>query len=124
MAFLTETHIPGSNIFERITAFRAAAVARAAQAREFRRVYNELSGMSDRDLADIGIFDIDAHPIPAAQGEPVHTHFNVGYLFTAAMVAPVAAAEIRAARWVPLGRIGELAPDAALRRVAGKMRAV
>ena len=55
MAFLTDTHIPGSNLFERIAAFRAATVSRAGQAREFRRVYNELSGMSDRDLADIGI---------------------------------------------------------------------
>ena len=55
MAFLTDTHIPGSNLFERFAAFRAATVARAVQAREFRRVYNELSGMSDRDLADIGI---------------------------------------------------------------------
>ncbi len=55
MAFLTDTHIPGSNLFERFAAFRAAAAERAGRAREFRRIYNELSGMTDRDLADIGI---------------------------------------------------------------------
>ena len=39
----------------------------------------EESGLGDLELFG-GIFDLDVHPIPAAQGEPGHQHFDVRYI--------------------------------------------
>ena len=75
-------------------------------------------------LMDLGIFDVDVHAIPAAKWEPPHSHFNVGYLFTAELVEPVAAPEVRAASWVPLSGIADLTTDEAMLRAAAKMRAL
>lgn len=75
-------------------------------------------------LVDQGIFDLDVHAIPAAKGEPPHCHFNVGYLFTADLVEPVAAPEVRAARWVRLLDMGKLTTDEAMLRAVAKMRAL
>lgn len=74
-------------------------------------------------LVTEGVFDIDAHTIPAGKGEPPHIHYNVGYLFTAEMVEPSAALEeIHAARWVPLDRVGGLNTDAAMMRAVAKLQ--
>jgi len=75
-------------------------------------------------LTDRGIFDIDVHAIPAAKGEPAHTHFNVGFLFTAEMVEPVAAPEVRAARWLSLDAATDRGPDPAIHRAVAKMKAL
>lgn len=81
----------------------------------------EETGVTGR-LADHGIFDVDAHAIPAAKGEPAHSHLNVGYLFVADMVEPIAAPEVRAARWVALDGVAELTQDRAIRRAAAKLQ--
>ncbi|WP_102110391.1 DUF1127 domain-containing protein [Oceaniglobus roseus] len=44
---------------ERLDGFRAARRERAAQYATYRRVHDELSAMSDRELADIGISRIE-----------------------------------------------------------------
>ncbi len=81
----------------------------------------EETGVTAR-LVDHGIFDLDVHAIPAAKGEPPHSHFNVGYLFTAEMVEPIAAPEVRAAAWAPLAGIAEFTQDRAILRAAAKMQ--
>lgn len=54
----------------------AGESARAAALREGR----EESGLPDLELVRDGVIDIDIHPIPAAKGEPDHTHFDVRYV--------------------------------------------
>jgi 8-oxo-dGTP pyrophosphatase MutT (NUDIX family) len=83
----------------------------------------EETGVTAR-LVGRGIFDVDVHDIPAAKGEPPHSHFNVGYLFAAEMVEPIAAPEVRAASWAPLDRIAELTLDRAILRTAAKMQSL
>lgn len=83
----------------------------------------EETGVSG-DLVGCGIFDLDVHPIPAAKGESLHSHFNVGYLFVAEMVEPIAAPEVRAAEWAPLHGIAEFTQDRAILRAAAKMRSL
>ena len=68
-----------------------------------------------------GIFDIDIHPIPAAKGEPPHSHFNVSYLFEATSIDVVVADEVLDARWVPLPAVSELTTDEAVLRAVGKL---
>jgi len=94
------------------------ATAEDAAAREL----VEETGVRGR-LVGEGIFDVDVHPIPAARGEPPHRHFNVGYLFTADMVPPVAADDVLAARWVPLGDVAHLDVDSAVARAVAKLQA-
>ena len=72
-------------------------------------------------LVDERIFDVDAHDIPAARGEPAHRHFNVSYLFEAEMTPVVAAAEVLDAAWIPFDQVGELTTDAAVLRVVAKL---
>ncbi len=91
----------------------------AAAARELL----EETGIPGR-LVDDGIFDVDVHPIPAGKGEPAHRHFNIGYLFTADPVEPVAAPEVVAARWVDLDDVPALNTDAAVHRAAAKLRSL
>ena len=40
----------------------------------------EESGLDDLVLLNDGAFDIDVHEIPAAKGEPDHSHFDVRYV--------------------------------------------
>lgn len=74
-------------------------------------------------LVGEGIFDIDAHPIPAGRGEPPHYHFNIGFLFSADLVEPVAQEdEVHAVRWVPLDEVAQLKTDAAMLRAVAKLQ--
>jgi 8-oxo-dGTP pyrophosphatase MutT (NUDIX family) len=65
----------------------------------------EESGLADLLLVD-GIFDVDVHAIPAANGDPLHQHFDVRYLLHTA--APDAAVldphESNDLLWVTLDR--------------------
>ena len=54
----------------------AGETARAAALREGA----EESGLSDLELIDPRVVDVDVHAIPAAQGEPDHVHFDVRYV--------------------------------------------
>lgn len=77
----------------------------------------------DATLVDEGIFDIDAHDIPAARSEPAHRHFNVSYLFEAEPSPVVAAAEVLDAAWIPFERVGEFTTDSAVLRAVAKLSA-
>ncbi len=58
MAFTTELNNNTgffANLGQRFSAFRAAQADRAARNRAFRTTRDELSAMSDRDLADLGL---------------------------------------------------------------------
>ena len=78
----------------------AGETARAAALREGA----EESGLPDLELVLDGVFDIDVHPIPAANGDPDHKHFDVRYV--ARTMHPdaimIAAAESIDLTWVGL----------------------
>ena len=82
----------------------------------------EETSISGRLIGE-GIFDIDAHQIPAGRGEPPHNHYNVGFLFSAPMSEPVReVAEVHEVRWVPLDEVAQLNTDAAMLRAVNKLR--
>jgi len=55
MAYVNTTRIAGFNLTERFAALRADIAARVAHNRAYRTTFNELSSMTDRELADIGV---------------------------------------------------------------------
>jgi uncharacterized protein YjiS (DUF1127 family) len=59
MAYAQDTLTLGGSIVERIKAVRAALADRSAKNRVYRQTLRELDGLSDRDLADLGIVRAD-----------------------------------------------------------------
>jgi uncharacterized protein YjiS (DUF1127 family) len=59
MAYATETRAVGATLVERIGTFRAAMADRMAKYTLYRSTLNELQGLNDRDLADLGIARAD-----------------------------------------------------------------
>lgn len=84
----------------------------------------EESGLDDLALAADGIFDLDVHVIPAANGEPEHRHFDVRYVAHTASPDAVVIdpGESNDVAWVPLDRAAALMDEAASSRVIQKIR--
>ncbi|WP_112324039.1 DUF1127 domain-containing protein [Oceanibium sediminis] len=61
MAFFTDTTTTtaGNGLFARIARVFARIQQSLAESREFRRTYNELNSLSDRELADLGLNRMD-----------------------------------------------------------------
>jgi uncharacterized protein YjiS (DUF1127 family) len=59
MAYATETRSFGASLVERAGTFRAAMTDRFAKYSLYRTTLNELQGLNDRDLADLGIARAD-----------------------------------------------------------------
>jgi len=76
------------------------------------------------DGADVALFDLDVHPIPARhdRGEPVHEHFDLRLVLRAASRAVAAGSDARAARWVPIDALDGVETDDSVRRVVHKLR--
>jgi uncharacterized protein YjiS (DUF1127 family) len=55
MAYITEAHPTSLNLFQRISEFRARVAAASAQRKLYTQTVNELSALSNRDLADLGL---------------------------------------------------------------------
>lgn len=55
MTYATETHAVRFNLVERFASLRSDLALRIRKTRAFQRTFNELSEMSNRELADIGI---------------------------------------------------------------------
>ncbi len=57
MAHVTSPHhaLAGASPWQRLAALRTTLAARAAQRRRYWTTLNALEGLSDRDLADMGI---------------------------------------------------------------------
>jgi len=81
------------------------------------REIEEETGLGSAQLLRVGdgVFDVDAHRIPARRGIPEHWHYDIRYLFEADREAPTLAG----ANWVSIEQM--LAhPHASLRRLAEK----
>jgi uncharacterized protein YjiS (DUF1127 family) len=59
MAYAQDTLTLGGSLVERLKGLRAALADRSAKNRVYRQTINELTGLSDRDLADLGISRAD-----------------------------------------------------------------
>ena len=55
MADMTDLRVHGPSLAERVSALRDALAHRAARRKAYRKTYDELSRVSDRDLADMGL---------------------------------------------------------------------
>jgi 8-oxo-dGTP pyrophosphatase MutT (NUDIX family) len=84
----------------------------------------EESGLKDLELVGGGVADIDVHPIPEANGEPAHSHFDVRYI--ARTKTPdaimIAAAESKDLQWVDLNRAMTMMDEHSSQRVIAKIR--
>lgn len=81
------------------------------------REVEEETGLGHAQLTQVGdgIFDVDAHRIPARRDVPEHWHYDIRYLYEADRAAPT----LTGANWVSIEQM--LAhPHASLRRLAEK----
>ncbi|MGJ5817629.1 NUDIX hydrolase [Paludibaculum fermentans] len=70
-----------------------------------------------------GIFDVDAHEIPARKAEPAHIHYDVRFLLTADRRRPlVVSEESRDVSWVRLDEVRLLNTDESVLRLVEKSR--
>ncbi len=88
------------------------------------REAREESGLDDLLLLSGGVIDIDVHDIPAAKGEPDHSHFDVRYVArtsnpSAVVIDPNESTEIA---WVDIDNAGNLMNEAASHRAMLKIK--
>ncbi len=68
-----------------------------------------------------GIFDVDAHEIPARKQEPAHVHYDIRFLLEADDRAEVVVShESHDVRWVALGEVAALNTDESVLRLVAK----
>ena len=85
------------------------------------REATEESGLRSLRLVDGAIYDIDAHCIPAREGEPEHEHFDVRFAFEAnADERFVVSDESHELAWIPLDALTSYGADESVLRLARK----
>jgi 8-oxo-dGTP pyrophosphatase MutT (NUDIX family) len=84
----------------------------------------EESGLRDLQMMSDGVFDIDVHEIPAAKGEPEHSHFDIRYVVRTSQPESIMIdrAESNELAWVELDRAIPLMNEAASTRAVMKIR--
>jgi len=83
----------------------------------------EESGISELELIDKGIYDIDIHEIPQHKGVPKHTHYDIRFLLRAKEGAmPLCSSESKEVRWVEIGELSFLTKERSMNRLAEKSR--
>ncbi|MEM6532827.1 MAG: NUDIX hydrolase [Myxococcota bacterium] len=86
-----------------------------------REVKEEVGLDSSQLTADVEVFDIDVHAIPALGKEPEHEHFDLRFLFTTLSDEVVAGDEVNDAKWWSLGELASSAEDGSVRRAVQKL---
>jgi 8-oxo-dGTP pyrophosphatase MutT (NUDIX family) len=90
-----------------------------------RREALEESGIKGLIVASERPFDLDIHEIPARGDEPVHSHYDVRYLFIAPEgAAGVASEESHDLRWFSAEELTGVAIDESLRRMIRKWQSI
>jgi len=91
-----------------------------------RREVAEETGLEALELwppkGQIGLLDMDIHPIPAHRSEPAHEHFDLRYLFRSATTAIHENDETRGAQWVALQDFETVRSDASVMRAVTRIR--
>lgn len=81
----------------------------------------EESGLTQLQLLDEAIFDIDIHLIPARKQEPAHYHYDVRYLIQATGQEQIQASdESNDLAWFTLDEINRLIDEESIQRMARK----
>jgi 8-oxo-dGTP pyrophosphatase MutT (NUDIX family) len=88
------------------------------------REVSEESGLHNLTvLHKSGIYDVDAHDIPARAEEPAHVHYDIRFAFEADPRAPLRITpESKDLQWVDLYSIRSWNPDLSVLRLAAKTR--
>lgn len=86
-----------------------------------RREVLEETGIGLDGHAQVEIFDLDIHSIPARKDEPEHEHFDVRFCFRAPGLELEARDEVAGARWVELATLDRLTGDDSVLRAARKL---
>lgn len=81
----------------------------------------EESGIFDLKILSPTIFDLDVHVIPARKLEPEHFHFDIRFLFQAALGAmPIQNEESNEIKWVPFDEVPKLTEQRSVLRLVEK----
>lgn len=83
----------------------------------------EETGLTDLELVDTAIFDLDIHPIPARAGVPTHEHFDVRFAFrvrAGGSEAFVVTDESHALAWVRLDTLERYTRERSMLRMREK----
>ncbi|MFD2521865.1 NUDIX hydrolase [Emticicia soli] len=81
----------------------------------------EETGVSEIELVNEGIFDIDIHTIPERKGVPEHLHYDIRFLFRADKDLPLLITEeSNDLGWIELSKVEELNSEESMMRMVRK----
>ncbi len=82
----------------------------------------EETGLSDIQIINPNIFDIDIHEIPERKGIPAHLHYDVRFLFEADINEPfTVSSESTDLAWAALSEVSKLNDSESIMRMARKV---
>ena len=85
----------------------------------------EETGLSDIQIINPNIYDIDIHEIPERKGVPAHLHYDVRFLFEADMNEPFTiSSESTNLAWVALSEVSKLNDSESIMRMVRKMKKI
>jgi 8-oxo-dGTP pyrophosphatase MutT (NUDIX family) len=83
----------------------------------------EETGLTQLQVLDSQIFDIDIHTIPERRGVPEHLHYDIRFLVIANDSEPLAPNhESTDIRWIPTAHIETYSTEASILRMAQKLK--
>jgi 8-oxo-dGTP pyrophosphatase MutT (NUDIX family) len=86
------------------------------------REASEESGLTRLRVLSSGIYDVDAHDIPARKAEPAHVHYDIRFLLEADRGEKLQVSEeSHDVRWVGFDEIKDLNTDESVLRMVAKL---
>lgn len=81
----------------------------------------EETGVTEIEISDQHIFDIDIHEIPERKGIPAHLHYDIRFLFRADKNLPlIVTEESNDLGWIALNKVEELNNEESMMRMVRK----
>ena len=86
---------------------------------------HEETGLTDIQIINPNIFDIDIHQIPERKGVPAHLHYDVRFLFEADKNDPLSiSSESTDLAWIALLEVANLNDSESIMRMVNKMNKI
>ena len=86
---------------------------------------HEETGLTDIQIINPNIFDIDIHQIPERKGVPAHLHYDVRFLFEADKNEPLSiSSESTDLAWIALLEVANLDDSESIMRMVNKMNKI